>query len=238
MTIRFNAYFDGFNLYKGTMERRPEFKWLDLISYSRSLNPAGELQKVYYFTARVKNRYPDDSANERQHSYLRVLEHSGVEIIPGKFHKSEKWKRLVSQERENTIQPILRKAFGLTKRIIDESWAKTHPDVPKALVYQFEEKGSDVNLASYLLRDCYSGSLDEAFIITGDSDLVSPIRFARDAGLPTHVIVPGTGQNMNDLKSAATSLRALDVSVLGGHQFPPVFATPKGRKIVRPESWS
>ncbi len=51
---------------------------------------------------------------------------------------------------------------------------ESSPDVPKAQVYQFEEKGSDVNLASYLLRDSYSKRIDIAFIVTGDSDLKSP----------------------------------------------------------------
>ncbi len=88
MSDRYSVYFDGFNLYKGALERRPDCKWLDLISLSRSLMPAGDLIKVYYFTAGVKSRFKDDRASDRQHKYLRVLEHSGVEVVRGKFNKS------------------------------------------------------------------------------------------------------------------------------------------------------
>ena len=238
MTKRFSVYIDGFNLYKGTLEKRPEVKWLDLTSYAGSLNPSGQLIKVYYFTARVKSRFQEDKAPNRQHSYLRALENSGVEVVQGKFHKSEKWKRLVSPDRERLIDPNFHPLWGLTQKLINQSWSKSHPDVPKAQVFQFEEKGSDVNLASYLLRDVYSGSIDEAFVVTGDSDLVSPIKFANQAGIPTHVRVPGTGQNMNDLRSAGCSLKPVDVNDLKNHQFPKNIVTPRGGHIKIPDSWS
>lgn len=234
---RFNVYFDGFNLYKGTLEKRPNCKWLDLISLSRSLYPKGIFLDAYYFTAGVKARFLNDRASDRQHSYLRALESSGVKVVRGKFHKSEKWKRLVSQERDQTIQPPLRVAFGITQRLINDSWLKSSPDVPKAKVYDFEEKGSDVNLASYLLRDVFKRKIDMAFVVTGDSDLVNPIRFATEAGIPVHVLVPGNGQNMNDLRSVATNLLPLDIPSLLRHQFPEIFVTPKGRQIRRPDTW-
>ncbi len=237
MTIQYNVYFDGFNLYKGTLERRPHCKWLDLISLSQSFNPTGKLLKVYYFTAGVKGRFPNDRASDRQSNYLRALEHSGVEVVRGKFHKSEKWKRLVDQKRDQTIQPPLKSLFGLTQNLINESWSRSKPDVPKAQVYEFEEKGSDVNLASYLLRDSFTKSIDAAYVVTGDSDLVSPINFATQTGVATHVVVPGTGQNVDSLRAVANSLMPLDVRALPSHQFPEVFLTPSGRQIRRPNSW-
>ena len=38
-----------------------------------------------------------------------------------------------------------------------------------------EEKGSDVNLASYLLIDAYRSDCDVAVIVSNDSDLLFPI---------------------------------------------------------------
>ena len=238
MSDRYNVYIDGFNLYKGALERRPDCKWLDLISFSRALTPSGNLGKVYYFTAGVKSRFKNDRASDRQHNYLRVLEHSGVEVVLGKFSKSEKWRRVVSKDREELIQPPIRPFFGITQLLINESWSASKPDVPKAQMYQFEEKGSDVNLASYLLRDSFSKVIDVAYVVTGDSDLKSPIQFANDSGIIVNVIVPSNGQNMNSLKSVASSLVPLDVGTLRSHQFPKVYITPKGRKIHRPISWN
>ena len=42
-----------------------------------------------------------------------------------------------------------------------------------------EEKESDVNLACHLVSDAYRDLFDQAFIVTRDSDLSSPIRFLR-----------------------------------------------------------
>ena len=39
-----------------------------------------------------------------------------------------------------------------------------------------EEKGSDVNLASHLLRDAFSKKFEVAVLITNDSDLAEPVR--------------------------------------------------------------
>lgn len=40
----------------------------------------------------------------------------------------------------------------------------------------FEEKGSDVNLASHLVRDTFRKQFEVAVLITNDSDLAEPVR--------------------------------------------------------------
>lgn len=42
-------------------------------------------------------------------------------------------------------------------------------------VYKTEEKGSDVNLGAHLLMDAFQNKFDQAIILTGDSDLVTPV---------------------------------------------------------------
>ncbi len=39
-----------------------------------------------------------------------------------------------------------------------------------------EEKGSDVNLASHLLRGAYTKKFEVAVVIANDSDLAEPVR--------------------------------------------------------------
>jgi uncharacterized LabA/DUF88 family protein len=46
-------------------------------------------------------------------------------------------------------------------------------------VLKSEEKGSDVNLASHLLIDCYLSDCDIAVIVSNDSDLVFPIEHVK-----------------------------------------------------------
>jgi hypothetical protein len=46
-------------------------------------------------------------------------------------------------------------------------------------IIEEEEKGSDVNLASYLLVDGFAGEYDIAIVVSNDSDLAEPIRLVR-----------------------------------------------------------
>lgn len=233
-----NAYIDGFNLYKGSLERRPECKWLDIVGLCKSLEPDANLGRVFYFTAPVKSRFVGDRASDRQATYLRVLEHSGVKIVRGKFRKDARWHRLASMEREEFVQPTLAAHLGLTRLAIKGSWKSAKPDVPMTKVVILGEKGSDVNLASHLLRDVYRGDIDRALVITGDSDLSIPILFTKSEGVTVHVVVPGDGQNSASLKSSASSLIRLDVELLRNNQFPDSYLTPSGGNIQKPRSWA
>jgi hypothetical protein len=46
-------------------------------------------------------------------------------------------------------------------------------------VLRTEEKGSDVNLATYLLADAFRADADAFVIISNDSDLTEPMRIVR-----------------------------------------------------------
>lgn len=237
MALRFSAYIDGFNLYKGALQNRPNLKWLNLVSYCQSLMPEHELVDVYYFTANLKERYPGDDAPRRQHTYLRVLENQNIRVVRGKFRKNEDWVRLSTTKREFVINPVLPSHFGLTQVALDKSKNKALPNLPLTRVSKFEEKGSDVNLASYLLRDAYTGVISAALVVTGDSDIATPITLAKEAGVAVQVLVPNKNQKCDELRQSATSLRQMHLRDLAIHQLPATFITPKGRLIHRPESW-
>ncbi|MFV2063919.1 MAG: hypothetical protein ACC726_10470 [Chloroflexota bacterium] len=67
-----------------------------------------------------------------------------------------------------------------------------------AWVTKTEEKGSDVNLAAYLLLDAVDHDRDMAVVISNDSDLVEPIAVVRERyrsrarHVPAHEIVRST----------------------------------------------
>lgn len=234
----FNAYIDGFNLYKGALERSPELKWLDLVKLCQAQMPDAELGQMYYFTAPVKERFSGDDAPRRQQTYLRVLAAQGIEVVRGKFRKDDKWLRVVSPTRAGLLEPTLPRHLGLTQLAISKATGCSAPDLPKAQVFDMEEKGSDVNLASYLLRDVLSLNLQAALIITGDSDLATPIRFATEAGCATTVLVPGSAQSVGELTTVSTRLLRIHASWLTDAQLPKTFKTAQGRHIERPKSWT
>jgi uncharacterized LabA/DUF88 family protein len=233
----FNAYVDGFNLYKGALETRNHLKWLDLPAFCQSRRPEMELGEIYYFTARIKRRFPNDKAPERQHAYLRVLANQGVKVVEGKFRKDENWLRLVSTRRERVIEPALRSALGLTQLLLNNSSRTAYPDLPRAFVWEYGEKGSDVNLASHLLKDVFVNKLAAALVVSGDSDLSTPILMAKEFGVDIKTVIPNKLLPGAELKNASTFLEQLHISDLSNFQMPRSFITPKGRSIIRPQEW-
>jgi hypothetical protein len=235
---QFNAYIDAYNLYYGALEGRPDLKWLDVTGLCKALMPEMELGSVYYFTARVKERFSGDGAPRRQHAYLRALSEVGVEIVLGVFRKDPKWQRFAGLSSLDLISPMPTAFGGLTKIAIDRSFDTAFPDVPKAHVYKMVEKGSDVNLASYLLRDSLNGNIKNSLVITGDSDLATPIKFSAEAGMTVKVIVPSESQHADVLSHVASSFSRLDVRLLESNQLPRAIVRSQGSPISRPQTWA
>ena len=102
------------------------------------------------------------------------------------------------------------------------------------------EKGSDVNLATYLLVDGYEAEYEQALVISNDSDLALPIKMVRDKlGLPVGVTNPSTNVKMptaKQLQDAATFLRRLYPKTLKACQFPTTFTDVNGT-ITKPAAW-
>lgn len=58
-------------------------------------------------------------------------------------------------------------------------------------ILETREKGTDVNLATYLLVDGFHGEYEQAVVVSSDSDLALAIRKVRDViGLPVGVVNP------------------------------------------------
>ena len=57
-------------------------------------------------------------------------------------------------------------------------------------VLKTEEKGSDVNIATFLLLDGFDRLYDEAIVISDDSDLAEPIAQANRRFGPVHLVSP------------------------------------------------
>jgi hypothetical protein len=116
---------------------------------------------------------------------------------------------------------------------------------PVVQVLKTEEKGSDVNLATYLLLDGLDGLYEEALVISDDSDLEGPIREAKDRFGPVHVVSPrGPTATPRGPKApyvmshAGSSWTPLETALLSAAQLPSPLLLPSGRTIFRPPRWS
>ena len=76
---------------------------------------------------------------------------------------------------------------------------------------------------------------DEAIVISGDSDLVEPIREANRRYGPVHVRNPRDVPS--NLAHAATSYGRLDPTLIAQCQLPEAVHLPTGRSVTRPATW-
>jgi uncharacterized LabA/DUF88 family protein len=226
-----NLYIDGFNLYYGCLQKTP-YKWLDLAALAQRLLPRHTIKRIRYCTARIKGA----SGQQRQDAYLRALGTlPKVSIHEGTF-------------REHTLllqvarKPHKKASALLEYRDLRGNWVALPRPVPgrpiRASVRKSEEKASDVNLATYLLLDAMNHDSDEAFVISGDSDLVTPIdETIKTLGIPVGVFNPKPNRPSAELQAVATSYQTLPAALLPGCQFPISLVDTAGRTIRKPTTW-
>ncbi len=103
-------------------------------------------------------------------------------------------------------------------------------------VIKTEEKGSDVNLASHMLRDGFRGSYEAAVLVTNDSDLIEPIRIVREElGLVVGILNPHKKAS-RVLHKHASFKKPIRAGVLSSSQFPVEIHDQKGL-IRKPAQW-
>ncbi|MGH9194285.1 MAG: NYN domain-containing protein [Acidimicrobiia bacterium] len=202
-------YIDGFNLYYGALKGGPH-KWLDLAAFCEVLLPKDEIRLIRYFTALVSARPDDADKPQRQQTYLRALATiPNLEIHYGHY--------LTNKVRMPLAEP---------------KWRG-----PKTIeVIKTEEKGSDVNLATYLLLDAFEKRCDTAVVISNDSDLSEPVKIARTVlGLKLGIVNPHQASNRSRTLQA-TFFKQVRKSALAKCQFPDVLQDAKGQ-FRKPTEW-
>ena len=211
-----NVYIDGFNLYYRAIKPNPQYKWLDLAKLSQALLPSHQINRIRYFTAVVDQRPGDPQQQIRQQSYLRALRTiPNLDIHYGQFKTRNQWR------------PLARPVEDFNGLVF---------------VRNTEEKGTDVNLATYLIMDGYDGEYEQALVISNDSDLALPVRMVRDKlSLPIGVVNPNPEAKRDytpvELREAATFLRRVRRNALRNSQFPDSLSDGAGT-FHKPAAWS
>ena len=104
-------------------------------------------------------------------------------------------------------------------------------------VHSTEEKGSDVNLASHLIRDGFRGRYEVAVVVSKDTDLREPIRIVKnELNLPVGLLCPD-GDVPQGLRQVASFVRHISKSDLAHSQFPDPVIGLTGEKIHKPPHW-
>lgn len=169
------------------------------------------MERIHYFTARVKGSPANPDSPVRQQLYLRALETlPQVQIHYGHFTR---W----------------RKTMPLVETIVH---LKPEPD--RASVWKVEEKGSDVALGARLVADAYESNFDIALVVSNDTDLCPPIEIALSRGLPVGVLNPQDGKGAPALRKLATFYKEIREGAVRTSQFPDPVFDEAGRAIPKP----
>jgi uncharacterized LabA/DUF88 family protein len=143
-------YIDGFNLFYSAVKRTP-LRWLNPVALIERAFPRNQIIGTKYFTAKVIALANNPGQPIRQLMFWRALGTlPNLKIIEGDFR---------------------------TRKVMA---AVVTPPPDFIQVFKTEEKGSDVNLAAHLLLDGFRDNYECAIVVSGDSDLVTPIRMVRD----------------------------------------------------------
>lgn len=186
--------------------RGTPYRWLNLRTLSGLLLPRDEIIGIRYFTALIQSRPGDPQAPQRQQAYLRAL----------------------------ATLPDLSIHLGSFM-----AKTKTRPRVDGGgfvEVHDTEEKGSDVNLAAYLLHDGHRDAYQQAVVISNDSDLRTPIDMVRsDLGRPVGLLNPYQRIAFG-LAGVASFYKPIRAGVLRVSQFPDELSDEQGA-IHKPAGW-
>lgn len=207
---KYIIYVDGFNLYYNI--KKTNYKWLNLKLLIKSFNFQNcHISKIRYFTANVINKPNDPNIKTRQDFYLRAL---------------------------NTI-PELEVHFGQFKRreILGELLEKNNTMYKKKVkVAKFEEKGSDVNIATFMLADCLLDECQVPVLVSNDSDLSNALKIIKEkTKKPIGLVTPDTFF-VTELKKYSTFRRKITEDHLRRSLFPKRLKDNKGTFLC-PKRW-
>jgi uncharacterized LabA/DUF88 family protein len=204
-----NVYVDGFNLYYGCLKGTP-YKWLDLGALCQALLPPNKIQRIRYFTAKISAQ-ADPQGPVRQSIYLRALQTvPGLTVHLGHF--------LTSTVRMPLAKPL--------------------PGGPRTVgVIKTEEKGSDVNLATYLLADAFRADAGTFVVVSNDSDLMEPIRLvSQELGYHVGILNPHPNVSRALQRTRPSFTKQIRRGVLATSQFPEKLSDAHGT-ITKPATW-
>ena len=188
--------------------------------------PDNAIDRVHYFTARVKPTPDDQTKNVRQQTFIRALETlPEIQVTYGSF---------LRQAKKMPLAPA-RRGRADDKRAGVVSLKKDGPKA--AIVWHMEEKGSDVNIAARLVSDAFCKRFEAAAVLSADSDLALAIELVtNEARRPVGVIFPKHRKSVR-LDAIASFRKTITTALLKECQFPDEIEDAQGRTIRKPAEW-
>ena len=207
------VYIDGFNLYYRL--KKPPYKWLDIQKLSKSyLNPEQhDIKKIKYFTALVKRNSNDNSNIIHQNIYLRAIRTiPNLNIIYGQFKKRQ-------------VRGVLCNS---------EDRKQLNKDIVK--IKKWEEKMSDVHIATHLVADAHQNKCECVVLISNDADLTPPLLHIKHTLKKLVIVISPYEKISTELKKSSHFYKTISSKVLEQCQFPEKMKDDKG-EFFCPTKW-
>jgi hypothetical protein len=102
---------------------------------------------------------------------------------------------------------------------------------------RWEEKKTDVAIATRLLRLAAVGECERLVVVSGDTDIVPAIVEARDVWAADDGVVFPVRRANAQLRQVASWAANLDVAWYERHQLPERLTAADGRTVVKPAAW-
>lgn len=202
------VYVGGFNLYYSL--KKTKYKWLDIGKLSSlMLQEKHEIIKIKYFTALIKSSEEDPSKPERQKFFWTVLKSiPNLEIIEGRFKRREIYGTLIWPSDK-----------GINKGEI-------------VRIRKYEEKESDVNIASHIILDSTQKDVECIVLISNDTDLRMPLLISKEKFNKKIGVISPYNPSHVELKKVSHFHKIIDNEILAECQFPEEVAG-----IKKPSTW-
>jgi uncharacterized LabA/DUF88 family protein len=172
------------------------------------------------------------------YNMIKLLLHKNHSLVLVKYFTSRIRGEEEKIRRQNTFIDALKTIKDF--RIFFGSYRKNEETCSKcgnSYIY-YQEKKTDVNIATELLVDAFEDSFDTALIVSADSDLAGPIislkRLFKNKQL---VLAFPPARHSNELKKIAHASFVIPRSVLAKSQFPRVVVAQDGTKLTCPNKW-
>lgn len=227
------AYIDGFNLYYGLKSASQaadrlhlqnggslaeclgrSLYWLDIGVVIRSqLHPSEDCSSIKYFSA--PRRVPE---------LVTVSAEQRKDI-----------------EASNERQRIFLDAIRSRAIEVELGWySEKNPHrcrVCGDVRASFEEKGTDVNIATQMVADAYEDRYDLAIVMSADADLVAPIKAVQRIGKSVRLLLPPGRKRAKHLRAVVKDAREITIKTIRTMIMPDTIERGEFPALRRPAEW-
>lgn len=159
------------------------------------------------------------------------------ELVGIKYFTTLIWNNIDSRTKQKSYLAALE-----TEKIIKIYYGKFQHEMEhcKLCGNRFQkicEKTTDVNIATQLICDAYENRFDMAMIVSGDTDLIPPIKFINNIHNKRAFVAFPPNRVNDEVRKFANGDWVIGRKNLADCQFPKILTNTAGLAISRPETW-